>query len=359
MKPSKKMRLTTIATCLALFSSSVAIAQAKNDPLGSGTTKLSLDPSLSSFLSHNDLKLRAKQGAKRKGKAITLAITGGSMDLAEGKGEIQQVGTLVFEGKRGKVPLRDITIKTKRTPLIAKVGGGQLKVATAKTISSKRSGFGSTFTAYALTLTAKAATRLNKKLRPEEPFRQGQALGSLTSKPQPSLITIEDQGRATLVFDGAFVQKLEDRFVSLNPIFPAEHQGPTYTMPISAGGMLAPDGSQGTLRTGGAIEALQLHGAQLFWHEIWLDLGAHQGTVEAELLPSPPYPGKSARAALFDLAQTPVSSDPKSRTISVAGAPLTLNAAGAQELNDAFGEGKGLFGVGEAVGAVSFGAVGE
>jgi hypothetical protein len=35
-----------------------------------------------------------------------------------------------------------------------------------------------------------------------------------------------------------------------------------------------------------------------------------------------------------------------------------LNATGAQELNDAFGEGKALFGVGEVVGAVGFSAVG-
>ncbi len=360
MKPHKKIRsATAIATCLAALFSSLPSAQAKNDPLGSGKTKLTLDKSFLSFLSNNDLKLRAKGGAKRQGKAISLAVVGGTMDLAEGRGEIQQEGTLLFEGAKGKVPFRDITVKTKKTPLIAKVGGSQLKVAQAKSIASNRAGFGSTFKATTLTLTAKAATRLNKKLRPEVPFAQGQLLGSLSSNAQPALITIEDQGRVTLAFDSAFVSKLEGRFVSLNPIFPAEHQGSVFTMPISAGGALAPDGSQGTLRSGGAIELLQLHGAQLFWHEIWLDLGAHQGNTEAELLPSPPYPGKGARAAIFDLAPSAVASDPKARTISVSAAPLTLNAAGAQELNEAFGEGKGLFAVGELVGAVSFGAVGE
>ncbi len=342
--------------CLLLFASG---AQAKNDPLGSGKTKLTLDKSLLSYLAQNGLKLRAKLGAKRQAQTITLPVIGGTMDLAEGIGEIQQEGTLLFEGAKGKVPFRDITIKTKKTPLVAKVGGSQLKVASAKEISSKRAGFGSTFTAKELSLTAKAATRLNKKLRPKVPFAQGQLLGSLTSTPQPELITIEDKGRATLVFDPAFVAKLEGRFVSLNPVFPAEHQGATFTFPLAAGGALAPNGSQGTLRSAGEVEALQLHGAQLFWRELWLDLGAHQGTVEAELLPSPPYPGKSPRTALFDLGATAVASDPKSRTISVSGAPLTLNAAGAQELNEAFGGGKVLFAVGEVVGAVSFSGVGE
>lgn len=352
-----KTKTTIMALLLALCLTGQA--QAKNDPLGSGKTKLTLDKSFTSYLAHNDLKLKAKLGAKRQGKTIALPIVGGTMDLAAGKGEIAQEGTIVFEGAKGKVPFRDIAIKTKKTPLIAKVGGSQLKVAQAKQISSQRAGFGSTFKATELSLTAKAATRLNKKLRPEVPFAEGQLLGSLISTPQPALITIEDKGRATLVFDAAFVQKLESRFVSLNPIFPAEHQGATYTFPIAAGGALAPNGSQGTLRSAGEVEALQLHGAQLFWREIWLDLGAHQASVEAELLPSPPYPGKSPRGALFDIGATAVASDPKSRTISVSGAPLTLNAAGAQELNEAFGEGKGLFAVGEVVGAVSFAAVGE
>ncbi len=353
------MKLKTAIAILTLLLCLAPSAQAKNDPLGSGKTKLTLDRSFTSYLAKNDLKLKAKLGAKRQGKTITLPIVGGTMDLAEGMGEIAQEGTILFEGAKGKVPFRDIAIKTKKTPLIAKVGGSQLKVAQAKSISSKRAGFGSTFKAQKLSLTAKAATRLNKKLRPKLPFQAGQLLGSLTSTPQPALITIEDQGRATLAFDGAFVSKLDSRFVSLNPIFPAEHQGATFTFPIAAGGALAPDGSQGTLRSAGEVEALQLHGAQLFWREIWFDLGAHQASVEAELLPTPPYPGKTPRTAIFDLAPTPVASDPKSRTISVSGAQLTLNAAGAQELNEAFGEGKGLFAVGEVVGAVSFGAVGE
>jgi hypothetical protein len=352
-------RKTTTISALLLALCLTGQAQAKNDPLGSGKTRLTVDRSFTSYLAKNGLKLKAKLGARRQGKTISLPVVGGSMDLAQGKGEIDQEGTLTFEGAKGKVPFRDIAVKTKKTPLIAKVGGSQLKVASAKKISSKRAGFGSTFKASELTLTAKAATRLNKKLRPKLPFAEGQLLGSLVSSPQPALITIEDNGKATLVFDGAFVAKLESRFVSLNPIFPGEHQGATFTFPIAAGGSLAPDGSQGTLRSAGEVEALQLHGAQLFWRELWIDLGARQASVEAELLPSPPYPGKIVRTAVFEIAPALVVSEPKSRTISVSGAQLSLNAAGAQELNEAFGEGKGLFGVGEVVGAVSFGAVGE
>jgi len=353
------MRTSALAACIALLFLLPAGAQAKNDPLGSGTTKLTLDSSFTSYLAKNSLKLKATRGAKRQGNAIRLPVVGGTMDLAKGSGEIASEGTLVFEGSKGKVPFREITLKTKKIPLVAKVGGSQLKVAAAKSISSKRSGFGSTFTARKLSLTAKAATRLNKKLRPKVPFAQGQLIGSLSSNAQPELITIEDTGRAAIAFDPAFVAKLEGRFVSLNPISPAERQGTVFSFPMAAGGSLAPDGSQGTLRTAGEAELLQLHGAQLFYREVWLDLGARQASAEIEFLPSPPHPGKIGRTAVFGIAPAPVASDPTARTISVSSAQLTLNATGAQELNDAFGEGTSPFAAGEAVGAVSFSAVGE
>lgn len=116
-----KTKATIVALLLALCLAGQA--QAKNDPLGSGKTKLTLDKSFTSYLAKNDLKLAAKLGAKRQGKTISLPIMGGTMDLPAGKGEIDQEGTIVFEGAKGKVPFRDIAVKTKKTPLIAKVGG--------------------------------------------------------------------------------------------------------------------------------------------------------------------------------------------------------------------------------------------
>jgi hypothetical protein len=352
---NKPIAIATALLCLCLASS----AQAKNDPLRGGHTKLTLDKGFLSFLEQNELKLSARAGAKRKGLAYTLGVSGGSLDPTTGKGQIEQDGTLSFEGKKGKVPLRDIAIKTRTTPFFAKVGGSQLKVATSKQISSKREGFGSSFQAKALALTAKAVTRLNKKLRPEFPFHAGQPIGSLVAKPLPQLVTIEEQNKATLVFDSAFASKLEGLFVSLNPIYPSEHVGATFTFPIVRGSMLAPSGAEGTLMSGGAVELLQLHGGQLFWKELWLDLGARSDTAEVDLEPSPPFPGKLGRLGVFDLGAAAVVSDPKARTISVSSAPLTLSAQSAQSLNEAFAGGKGTFAAGELAGSVSFVGVGQ
>lgn len=346
------MKSIALATCLlCLFVAPVA--EAKNDPLGSGTTKLILDNDFVSYLAKNNLKLSAKAGAKRRGSTYTLSILGGSMDPTTGKGQIEQQGTLSFEGQHGKVPLRDIEVKTRPTPLVAKVGGSQLKVASSKQTTSKRDGFGVTFIARQLRLTAKAITRLNKKLRPADPFYAGQLLGSLISKPRPRLVTIKEAGKATLVFDSAFVSKLDSLFVSLNPIFPSERQGATFTFPIAAGSMLAPDGSEGILRVGGAVEALQLHGGQLFWKELWLDLAAKSDSAEVDIEPAPPFPGKLGRIDVFGLGATTVSSNPSQRTISVA-TSLALSAQGAQSLNEALAEGKALFSAGEAAGSLSF-----
>ena len=348
-----------VALTTAMALGITASAQAAYDPLGAGTTKLSLDKGFASFLARDGIKLSASSGAKRKGSAITLPVFAGEIDPTIGKGEIDQEGTLAFQNARGRVPLRDLTVKTTHQPLIAKVGGSQLKVATSSKVSSQRDGFGTSFQAKALKLSAKVATRLNKKLRPKLPFEAGQPLGTLLSKPQPQLVTIVEANRATLVFDPAFLAKLESRFVSLNPIFPAEHVGPTFSFPIVLGGDIAPDGSEGTLRTGGSVELLQLHAGQVFWKEPWLDLAARSDSAEVDVEPTPAFPGKLGRVGVFDLGAAAVISDPKARTVSISSAPLTLQAQSAQTLNEAFAQGQPVFGAGEVVGTLSFVAQGQ
>jgi len=348
------MRRSAFASLLLLLCLPTG-AQASFDPLGAGQAKLLLDPGFASFLKQDGVTLSATQGAKRKGSSYLLPIVSGSLDPTEGKGEIDTEGALVFKDERKKVPLREITLKTNHSPLIAKVGGSQLKVANSAKLSFKREGFDSSFGAAKLKLTAKAITRLNKKLRPDTPFKAGQVLGTLTAVAEPKLTAIGAQGKATLVYDPAFVAKLDHRFVSLNPIFPAEHVGATFTYPIAAGGSLAPDASQGELRTGGTTEMLQLGAGQLFWQELWLDFGAKSGTSEVDVEPAPSFPGKLGRVGILALGGGSVASDPAKRTISVQGAALTLTSEGAKELNEAFAQGEApVFAPGEAVGQISF-----
>lgn len=356
------MRLRIAVAMVAILGAVAAppTANATYDPLGSGTTKLTLDKRFTAFLARDGVKLKTN-GAVRTGKAVTLEIVGGNFDPTLGKGEIDNEGSLIFENSRKRVPLRDLVVKTKHSPLIAKVGGSQLKVASSARLSSRRAGFGSDFEARQLKLTGKVATRLNKKLRPSVPFVEGQPLGTLRSQPQPQLVTILATNKATYAPDSDFFAKLHAHFVSVNPIAPAElAPGPLFYLPVIPGGQIAPDGSSGTLRTGGSLELLQLGGGQIFWHEFWIGLDTKVALAEVNVQPSPPYPGKLGQLPVLDTGLTAtISPDPANRTISLSGLQLTVNAATAKTLNEAFAEGKEDFKAGEVAGTLSFTAQGQ
>jgi hypothetical protein len=337
-------------------------AQASYDPLSSGTTKLNLDRGFLAQLKKAGVKVGAKAPAKRQGNALVLPVFGGKSDPTIKKAEIEQEGTIVFQAGNRKLPLRDVELKAKSTPLFAKVGGGQLKVASSKTTKVTRAGFGTSFKATGLELTQKVATRLNKKLRTRDLFQEGQLIGTIQSKAQPQRVTILPEGQATLVPDAAILAKFKSLFVSLNPISPAElAPGPQFHFPIAGGGQLAPDASEGVLRLAGAIELLQLGAGQVFQKEYWLDLGAKDTLAEVDVEPTPAFPGKLGQIGTYaiDMSHAAIASDPKSRTISVSSASLTLDPQTAKTFNEAFAAGASTFNPGELFGTVSFAAVGQ
>ncbi len=329
-------------------------ARSSYDPLGGGATRLALDKRFVAFLHQAGVRVAAAAGATKRGGALVFPVSGGRFDPSAGKGQIDHEGSLVLRSPRSRVQMRKLVVKTTTAPLVAKVGGSQLKIATSAAVGSKRAGFGAVFSARKLRLTEKVATRLNKKLRPRRQFGAGQVVGTLRSEAQPLLAAIVPSGRATLVLDGAFVAKLDRFFVAVNPVFPAEHVGPTFTLPIIAGGTLAPDGSQGTLRTGGEVEFLRLGAGQVFWRELWFDLGGGIALAEVDVEPTPAFPGKLGQVTALALGNGPVAADPGARTIGLGAAPLTMPADIAPIFNRAFAEGKSEFAAGELVGTLSF-----
>jgi hypothetical protein len=339
-------------------------AQATYEPLGSGATRLSLDKGFLALLKQNQVKLSAVAPAKLKGGVVSFPVSSGKFDPTNARGTVEHEGALLFKAPKGSIPLKSLQLKTtqRRSPFSVKAGGGQLKLATAQSLAVSRQGFGSKVRVQKLTLSAKVATRLAKKLRLKGVFAAGQALGSATTVANPQTIAVLPKGRASFVLAPGIAAKLESLFVALNPIFPAERPAPgSFTLPI-AGGTIAPDGSLGTIATQGSLEALQLGGGQVFWAEPLLDLGARSFSAEADAEPSPPYAGKVGRVAIAALLGASVSADPKQRTVSVTGASLSLDAATAQTFNEVFAKPQGRDGVfvaGEGLGALSFVAVGE
>ena len=125
-------------------------------------------------LKKNGVKVSAKQGAKHKGGTLTLAgLRRRVSTRLNGKGTIDARRLLVFSAGKRNVPLQEPELKAKKTPLLAKVGGSQLKVATReddRLQARKASAQG--FNAKGLVLTQKVATRLNKKLDLEAALRR-------------------------------------------------------------------------------------------------------------------------------------------------------------------------------------------
>jgi len=339
------------------------LAAGAYDPLGSGTTKLTLDPGFLALLRHNQVKLRAIAPAKLVGNVVSFPLAGGKFDPVAARGTLEHEGGLFLQAGPRKLPLRSLQLKTtqRHAPFSVKAGGSQMKLASVDGLAVSRQAFGERIDASGLELSTKLATRLGKKLDRRGLFKAGQPLGRVRSTAQPETIAVLGRGRASLTLDPGILAKLGSLFVAVNPIFPAEHPGAEFTLPIF-GGTIAPDGAQGTIETAGALEFLQQGGGQLFWREGRLELGAATASAEVEAAPAPPFAGKLGRIAIASLAPGAVAADPKARTVRVSAAALALSAASAATFNELFArpQGKeGVFVAGEPLGTVSFTAQGQ
>jgi len=349
------------ALCLvALFFTSMA--RADYDPVGGGRIKITLDKGFLRGSRAEGVRLSAIAPAKLSGGVLTVPAVAGKFDPVAAMGTVEGEGGLMLAAGGRRVPVRALRLRTtqKTSPFTAKVGGSQLKIATVKKITVGRSGFSDTVSVSGLALSRTLATRLGKKLDLRSFFEPGLALGSSSTVAIPQTVTILEKGAATLTLDPGLVSKLSSLFVAVNPIFPAEHQGPVFTLPIF-GGDLATAGPGGRLETQGALEFLQLGGGQVFWREPWLDLEAKVLDGEVDVEPSPPFGGQVGRVTLGPETPTAYASSAGPRTISGAFS-LTLDPAMAQTFNETFAapQGKaGVFAAGEALGTLSFTAQGQ
>jgi hypothetical protein len=357
--------LALSASALIALAALAPNASATYNPLGSGQTKLTFAKPFLSLLAANKVKLTGKEGATLKNGIASFPVSGGKFDPTTSNGFIEHAGALFFKAGAQKVPLSSLQLKTtqRHAPFSAKFGGGQLKMAAAKSLMVTREGFADKVKVSTLKLSSKVATRLDKKLRLKGVFKSGQLLGSTVTKANPQTVALQETGKASFTFNPATAAKLQSLFVAINPIFGAEHPNTGFTLPIFTG-TISPTASEGTVQTLGSIELVQIGGGQVFLREAWVELTTGAYAVELELDPSPPYPGKVGRVAVgaLDLAGASVSANPAARTVAVANASVSMDANLAAAFNEAFAKPIGkpnAFAAGEALGTVSFTAVGE
>jgi hypothetical protein len=353
--PRLALSCAALALLLTLFPA--VSARAAYDPVGSGQTTLKLAPSFTGLLHRSGVKLEGKGGVTVRGGAISFPLSGGKLEPVEAKGTIEHAGQLVFRSGSRKLPLRSLQLKTTRatSPFAAKLGGGQLKLSTGAKLASERSGFGTGFQTTGMRLSAKAATRLEKKLGLRGVFKAGQQFASATTVVEPATVGLTASGKAELTIDPGFAAKLGSFFVAVNPIFPSEHPG-AFTFAIG-GGVLAPDGSSGLVKTNGGIEFIQVGGGQFFIRNPELEIATGQALAEYQLVLASTGAGPNAAGPILGLGAGVFSAEPAARTITDSGASLSLSATVAQAFNEAFATplGRpGSFAAGETLGTISF-----
>ncbi len=353
--------LLAVATITGLLAAPVAGATVY-DPIASGQTTLKLAPSFAGLLKRSGVKLEGKGDVKVRGQAVSFPVTTGKLEPVEAKGTIEHAGQLVFQAGSRKLPLRSLQLKTTRptSPFAAKLGGGQLKLSTGAKLTSSRKGFGTAFETTGMLLSSKAATRLNKKLGFRGVFVAGQRFASATTTVAPATVGLVPAGKIELTIDPAFASKLGSFFVAVNPVFPGEHPG-AFTFPIG-GGVLAPNGSSGLVKSTGGIEFIQVGGGQFFVKGLELEVATGQALAEYQLVLASSAPGPNQAGPILGLGAGAFTSEPTARTIASSGSMLTLSATMAQAFNEAFAKPLGRsdsFGVGELLGTISFTATAE
>jgi hypothetical protein len=347
------------AWCLAAPS-----AGATYDPIGSGQTTLRLAPSFLSTLRAAGVKLSATAPARLTGGRVSFPVAGGKLDPVSVRGTLEHSGALVFKAGGKSLPMKGLQLKTTQasSPLSAKFGGGKLKLAASSKLTTERSGFGLAMKVASIRLSAKVATRLEKKLGLRGVFAADQLLGTAVSEAQPATVAIKPTGKAELTIDPSFAAKLAGLFVAASPVFPSEHPG-AFTFPIGGGTLaLSPGIPAGGLKTNGALEFIQVGGGQVFARELEIDLSDSVANGESQLVLSGAAPGPNQGGAVFGLGPATPTTEPAARAIAVAALPLTLEAGTAQAFNEAFArplKKPDAFAAGETLGQVNFAAQAE
>jgi hypothetical protein len=356
------VKFLALAAVLLALLCVVPGARADYDPVAGGATKLKLDPSFLRAMRAQGVKLRAVAPVRLQGAVATFPAVSGKFDPVNGRGTVEHEGAILFSAGSRQIPLKALKLRTsqKHAPFLAKIGGGQFKIGTTKSVSLRRRGFDEQIRVARLSLTAKAATRLGKKLR-RDVFRPGLTFGSTVTEVAPATVTLLPRGSASLELAPAFSEKLQSLFVAVNPVFPAEHAGAAFTLPIF-GGDMSLDAAAGKVTTLGSVEFIQLAERQVFWNEPGLDLSGHVLNSALDVEPSPPFRGKVESAPIGPTALvSPTVPSPTARTVTVKQS-LSMDAGTAANFEEAFAKPQGKAGVfvaGETIGTLDFVASGQ
>jgi hypothetical protein len=408
MARGTKLSAGILAAALFALLAFAPFASAAPDPVGSGTTTVTLKSGVVNAWKKRGVKLSKVSPATLKGSKLTLTVnpTGSSLDPTTGLGVVTLNGGLKFKAGKKSAQVKSLVLDTSKKSLSASVAGKKMKMASIAGFSFVRNGFGVNLSIKNLKLTGSAAKQLNKKLgftgkkskgkkkgkasvskTTSPPFKANQAFGSAAAETQPTTVTVLPGGEATLALSAASLQKLQEVgppagpgpgpfSVKLSTVPPtsivAVGPPPTIGFPIT-GGTIGPTAATGTVQTAGGVKLeqdLEMIGAgvtTLVLGNVWVDMATKQATVEV-IITNPKTAeanlGNLGRVSIADinLAGATITSDPTAHTVSVVNASATLQAVTAETLNAVFinkieaqtKEPQNKFAAGDPLGTVSF-----
>jgi hypothetical protein len=327
----------------------VPTAAAARDPIAGGSTDLHMKKGFLRKLSNAGVTVTGIRGGQTTGNKVGLAVRSGMLDPTNVEGHLEpQGGFKLSLGRRG-VPIYGLSVNTVRGAVYATVAKAHMQFATFANKVVTREGFGANFKAGQLVLTEKATRRISNRLglRRNKRLRPGRVISNLYASAQPRTVNLLAQGSAVLAPNPTSLAKFAAKGVKLPsgiaPIAPATApSASTLAFPI-AGGVIAPDGSSGTLQTTGGVQITKKTdklSPQMKLVNVEVNFGTKTATVELEILPTPPFPGGTGRASIVDLTlpSGSVTTNPGARQIFITGAEARLQAVAATTLNSVFNQ---------------------
>jgi hypothetical protein len=360
------------AAMLAMLAIAPFASAAAPSPLASGTTTLTINSGFANKAKQAGIKITPVKPAKIKGTKATFAVTGGSLELVSGAGEVTHSGGLKIAWGKKSAALKSFTVNTTTKSLSAKVGGKTLKVATLVGPSVARLGFGDSISAKKVKLTGAGANALNKALTPapkkvkikkkkrgktvivtktiktKPPFKANMVLGSSVTEVEPTTVNVQAKENLNYNGDATLLGKLKDVGVEVQTISPTTATGNLFTSGIS-GGTISPLGTSGAVTSSGGIKLVQvLKGktdaenivTEITLGSIGVDLAAKTATVEVigKSNAKDPSTGKEplnvgnlGRSSIADLTITSSTPSPATRSV-VVNATSTIQPVAAEVL---------------------------
>ena len=355
-----------------------------------------LAASTSAFAGQDQLKggsvviqLQGSRGLKLKPGSLSLPITGGAVDPIDGSGTVQVSGSLKAKRGKGKVKvtITALNLGANGGPgtVSAKIGKKKVPAFGSLTGGSvARGGWGAKISNIKATIAGKGAQALNRAFSPRKRAgkssggreKAGQSLGTVVSVTTDPLSVEVVPGTGTMTLHtnllGAFASKLPQHCVlaltGVTPIAPATQSVADFTFPIT-GGSAAPDFSAGELLTGGGQRITKTGGLGTPMSACASadpPIGSHLDSTNPGmdfaqnfLLSTAALPnGTVLRAPLasVDFSNGTRSVDPNTRSLTVTGATVSLQALAALTLNTVFptesGSASDDFAGGDAIGTL-------